>query len=139
MNPPRSAREYVRSEHRALVETTVDCADAVAAGWDGEATADRSRVVPPLEAALRRSGVVDALPAVIAGAVEAAGFSLAARPVAGPPYVAMTSQGPLLRATVPEGRLVVTLAVFEIERGEPTRYRRAGETPETVVRAVFRT
>ena len=135
-----AAREHVLAEHADLVRRVVDCADAVAAGWDGDSTADRERVVPPLRATLDRAGVLDGLPAVLVGAVRAAGFDLAAPPVAAPPYVAVTSRGPVLRATVGDRRLVATLAVFGIDRdaGVGVRYRRTGRTPEDVVRASFR-
>ena len=133
-----AAREHVLAEHAAVVETVVDCADAVAAGWDGDSTPDREAVVPPLRATLDRAGVLDRLPGVLAGAVSAAGHDLAAPPVAAPPYVAVASRGPVLRATVGDRRLVVTLAVFGIDRdgtggGDGVRYRRTGETPDEVV------
>ena len=135
-----AAREHVLAEHAAVVETVVDCADAVAAGWEGDSTADREAVVPPLRATLDRAGVLDRLPAVLAGAVRAAGFDLAAPPVAAPPYVALMSRGPLLRATVGDRRLVVALAVFGIDRdgADGARYRRTGGTPEAVVEVDLR-
>ena len=133
-----AAREHVLAEHADLVGTVIDCADAVAAGWDGGSTAERRKVVPPLRAALDRSGATDRLPGLLAGAVRAAGFDLAAPPVAAPPYVAATSRGPVCRATVGSGRMVVTLAVFGIERGDRVRYRRIGGTPGEVVRVAFK-
>jgi hypothetical protein len=54
-----------------------------------------------------------------------------------PPYLAVTSRGPVLRATLPEGRLVVVVGVFTVERHGQRRYVRAGETPETVLRVEF--
>jgi hypothetical protein len=54
---------------------------------------------------------------VRAAAAAAAGGQLQAEPVAAPPYVAVTSVGPVLRATLPGGRLVVTVRVFAVERG----------------------
>jgi hypothetical protein len=118
-------REHLREERGDCLSTVDRCADAVAAGWDGPATTDREAVVPPMTAALRRTGVHDEFPAVLADAVAAAGETLRARPVAAPPYVVVTSVGPVLRATLDDARLVVTLAAFGVDRGEgPPRYSR---------------
>jgi hypothetical protein len=120
-----TVHEYLHREHAAVLRAAAECADAVAARWDAETKTDRSAVVPPLRAALRESGVHDRLPTVLAGAVSAVGEQLQARPVAGPPYVVVTSVGPVLRATLAERRLVVTLELFTVEHdgGDP-RYAR---------------
>ena len=140
------AREYVLDSHADIVETVLQCADAVASNWelapsayDGRATTDPSEVADPLRAELEASGAWARLPDVLAGAVRAAGYSLSASPVADPPYVAATSLGPMLRATVSDGRLVVLLQVFEIERadGDRTLYVRGSETPTDVVKVTF--
>lgn len=126
---PERVERYVRDRHADLLESTGAAADEVAAGWDGDWTADRSAVVGPLESALRERDLLDRFPAVLAGAVHAAGFDLPATPVAAPPYVTVTSRGPVLRATVAEGRLVVALAAFEVERDGGVRYVRATGDP----------
>ena len=141
------AREYVLDFHADIVETVLQCADAVADGWDdtctpddnGRATTDPGDVADPLRAELEASGAWARLPDVLAGAVRAAGYSLSASPVADPPYVAATSCGPMLRATVSDGRLVVLLQVFEIERadGDRTLYVRGSGTPTDVVNVTF--
>jgi hypothetical protein len=46
--------------------------------------------------------------------------------------VTVTSRGPVLRATLPEDRLVVRIAVFAVER-DPVRYVRRGRRPEEVL------
>lgn len=133
MSDAELVRNYLHGDHADLLATVEQCADAVAAGWDGETTTDRSAVVPPLEAALRRSGVFDRLPAVLVGAVSAVGDRLRAQPVAGPPYVVVTSVGPVLRATLADRRLVVTLGVFTVRRdGDGPRYARRPKDAEPV-------
>jgi len=128
-----AVREYLLSERRSWVETVCDCATATAAGWDGDATADRERVVPPFRAALDRAGVLAAAPDVLTGCVAAAGTTLAADPVAGPPYVVVTGEGLLLRATL-DARLLVHVRTFALRRGpDGPRYVRVGETPEAAV------
>ncbi|MFD1645788.1 hypothetical protein [Haloarchaeobius litoreus] len=129
----RRARGHVLDEHAALLTRLGDCADRVAAAWETPPT-DRAAVVEPLRAVLTESGALDALPGLLGGAVEAAGYELQASPVAAPPYVAVTSIGPVCRATVADGRLVVTFELFELDRSgvEPTYHRRDCPPEESV-------
>ncbi|MFB6169669.1 MAG: hypothetical protein ABEJ06_00835 [Haloarculaceae archaeon] len=134
------AREYVLNEHPALVLRVIECADAVAAGWDGDATTDPDAVADRLETVLEHAGVVRRLPGVLEGAVEAVDGRLRASPVPAAPYVVVTSRGPVLRATTDRGRLVVTVAVFDVERaaGGGARYVRSAETPGEAVDVALR-
>jgi hypothetical protein len=138
--PATAAERRVRADHAALLDGVAACADAVASSWpewtpsgptDGStadrATTTRDRVVPPLRTLLAERGLLDACRATLADALDATGTELPATPVAAPPYVAVTSVGPVLRATLPAGRLVLTLGVFEVERaadGPPAYVRR---------------
>jgi hypothetical protein len=127
---PVAAREYVEGEHAAIVDAVADCADEVAASWDGDSTTDASQVSERLEAALTETGVLDALPGVLHGAVDAAGGEMQAEPVAAPPYVVVTSRGPVLRATLPQGRLVARFVMFRVT--DDGRYERAPPDASTV-------
>jgi hypothetical protein len=136
-----AVRGYLLAEHEDLLRVAGDCADAVAAGWDGSSTTERSAVAGPLEATLRRAGVLAQLPTVLAGAVDAAGGRLRAQPVSAPPYVVVTSTGPVLRATLDSGRLVVSIRLFDVERGEagePNRYVRTSGAVDDAVSVEFR-
>lgn len=141
---PSLVESHLLAEHTAIVDRVGDCADTVVAGWDGEGTTNREEVTGPLESTLRRAGVLDRLPAVLADAVDVAGYRLRARPVPAPPYVVVTSTGPVLRATLADGRLVVSLRVFSVERAETPegggrrRYVRGPRTPASVVDVAFR-
>jgi hypothetical protein len=136
---PAHVRRHLREEHGELLTAVDRCADAVAAGWEALATTDREAVVPPMAATLGRAGVHDRFPGVLAGAVEAAGGTLRARPVAAPPYVVVTSVGPVLRATLDDARLVVTLATFGVDRGEgPPRYSRLADPLAETLSVEFR-
>lgn len=73
----------------------------------------------PLRSALADAGVLDRCPAVLAALVDAAGFELPFEPAAAPPYVVVTSEGLLLRATVATGRLVVAVRAVEVRRRRP--------------------
>lgn len=130
----------------AGVGESADAAAAAAAAVAGTDPADAAaaapgRVVedgPALAAALRSQladrGVLAELPGVLVAAVDAAGGSLPAdRVVAAPPYVAVTSRGPVLRATLDDGRLVVELLAFRLT-GENGYERRADVAVDASVR-----
>ncbi len=121
-DPATAAAAYVRSEHAALIEQVGACADAVAT--KAGPFRDGRRVATVLEATLRDRGLLDRLVPVLRGALEAAGLTPVATPVAGPPYVVVTSRGPLCRASTSTGRLVVSIRVFDVERGDRIRYVR---------------
>lgn len=132
-----AARAAVLDRHRDAIEATIDCADAVAAEWDGPATTDRSAVVGPFEARLARAGLVERYRSVLIDAVDATGARSSRNPVAAPPYVTVASVGPVLRATLPIGRLVIAVEVFAVER-DPTRYVRRGRGVESVLTVSLR-
>lgn len=115
--PELAVRRRVLEAHNGVVEDVVACAASVAGAWDGDATSERAALVDPLEQRLRETGVLADLPTVLTAAVDAAGGELSATPVAAPPYVVVTSTGPLLRATIDRGRLVVAFRTFAVERG----------------------
>ncbi|WP_255198457.1 hypothetical protein [Halorarius litoreus] len=125
-------RDHLLGERRAWVERVLDCADAVADSWPDERVSDRERVVTPFRAALDRTGVLAAAPTVLDECVTAAGGQLRAQPVASPPYVVVTSEGLVLRATLDDGRLVVRVRAFEVGR-DPVGYRRGAQPPEDAV------
>lgn len=122
-----AVRARLLGAHRQALERALSCADAVAAGWDGETTSERDDVVGPYRVVLRRAGALDPLVEALVEAVEHAGFELAATPVPDVPYLAVTSRGVVLRGTVSTGRIVVTLVAFEIEP-----YRRGPPLPEAL-------
>lgn len=110
-----AVRDRLLEAHRPTFERALSCADAVAAGWDGETTTDRAAVVDPYRATLRRAELLDPLVAALTDAVALAGAELAARPVPDVPYLAVTSRGVVLRGPTTEGRVVVTLRAFEVD------------------------
>lgn len=123
----------LREAHRPLLERVGDAADATAAGFETTfegrpATSEPERITGPLRTILDRAGVLAGLPDVLSDLVGTAGETMAAPPVAAPPYVVVTSRGPVLRATLPAGRLVVSLRVFEPRRTDAgIRYVRSSD------------
>jgi hypothetical protein len=121
--PVRAVRRRIADEWRPVVASIGDCADQVAAPWDTARTTEPDHVVVPLRATLEASGVLDQLPRLLVDVVDAAGFELTAPPVPAPPYVVVTSRGPVLRATIDPGRLVIRFDAFEIVRDPVPAYR----------------
>ncbi|WP_312909268.1 hypothetical protein [Natronosalvus caseinilyticus] len=118
----RAIERRLCDEHGGVLRRLEACADAVSQAWPAETVTERAAVVDPLRAELEASGLLQAFPPLLDDLVESAGYALPARPVAAPPYVVVTSRGPLLRATVEPGRLVVRLDVFGLEREREYEY-----------------
>jgi len=136
-----AVRDHLLADRREFVERVLACGRAVAAGWeasgdpsggDRATTADRDRVVPPFRAALDRARLLDRAPGILRECVAVAGADLQADAVAAPPYVVVTTTGLVLRATLPDGRLVVRIEPFAVSR-DPVRYRLAAPEPEPAV------
>lgn len=126
--PIRNVRRRIHDDYAGVVAEIDRCADAVADAREAVEPNDREPPRDGLRAALEATGVLATLPEVLAAAVDAAGEELRARPVPAPPYVVVTSRGPMLRATIDSGRLVIRFDVFEVDRetpaGSPPTYRR---------------
>ena len=131
-HPVRDARRRIRTDHASIVDGIDACADAVAASWEPTRMTDSEAVADGLHRTLADAGVLEALPDVLVDAVAATGYELRASPVPAPPYVVVTSRGPMLRATIDPGRLVIRFDAFEVVRdpepGRPPAYRRLDET-----------
>lgn len=146
-DPATAAREQLLATHADTIDATLAAADAVAAEWprldDGRpATADSDALVRALRAALDERGLLETYPGTLAAAVDAAGYALPATPVPAPPYVVVTSTGPVLRGTVEAGRLVVRIDCFEVVRnpaGIPASvaYARAGLSAAAALSVAF--
>lgn len=118
---------YLEDNHGGTLSAVSECADATVAQWDGQVTSDPSMITDPLEACIERSGTGPQLLAILQSGVRMAGYSLAADPVPAPPYLTITSLGPVLRGPVPDGRLVISIELFEIRDGTTRTYHRTEE------------
>ena len=127
MTDPDAVRRQLLAAHRPALERALACADAVAAGWDGDATADP--VAADYRAALEAADALEPLVAALADAVAYAGGDLPAAPVADVPYLAVAGRGVVLRGPLAGGgRVVATLAAFEVDP-----YRRGPDLPKALV------
>jgi hypothetical protein len=120
-DPAIVVRDRVRTEHGEFLNAVAAAGRVTADAWEDAHAPSRAAVVDPFERVLRETGTLDAAPAVLAAAVDAAGGHLQADPVPSPPYVAVTAEGVVLRATTDVGRVVVTVAPFAVAR-DPVRY-----------------
>lgn len=129
--PVRDVRRRIQTEHGQVVSAIDDCANCVASPWDTSRTTNREAVIDPFRTALAERDLLEQLARVLADVVDAAGYDLPETPVPAPPYVVVTSRGPLLRATIGPGRLVIRFDAFEVIRdstpnGAATYRRRDG-------------
>jgi len=125
-------RRRVLRDHEETLASVLVAADVVAADWETDRTTRRSAVSEPLESELRRRNLEGPLLEVLATAVTAVDRELPAEPVPAPPYLTVNGRGPLLRATVDGGRVLVAIAAFTVER-DPVRYVRSGDRPADVL------
>lgn len=145
--PAAAARNRLLASHADTIAEVLAAADAIAADWqrlDGgrPATADSDALVRSLRAELDECGVLGTLPSVLADAVDATGYTLPTTPVPAPPYVVVTSTGPVLRGTVDDGRLVVGIDCFEVIRepaglSVPVVYARTESSPAGALSVSF--
>lgn len=120
---PRTIRTELVEAHGATLAATVDAARAVVVGWDGDAVGDPDRITAFLEGELRDRGLATDLLALLHTGADVLDTEVQGDPVAAPPYLAVTGRGPVVRATLGDGRrLVVVVSLFAVER-DPTRYR----------------
>jgi hypothetical protein len=119
----RRVRERVLAEHRDTVTGVVGAGTSVAATVETWPVTDPDRLRDPLEQELEDRDLLDPLLGVLDTAVGTLDTRLRGDPVAAPPYLVVTSRGPLCRATLADSsRLVVELSLFAVER-RPRRYR----------------
>ena len=125
--PAARVRRRLRERHAETLARVGRVADAVAAEWATPPT-ERTAVTDPFERRLTgedRAGLLGMLET----GVDALGESLSADPVPAPPYLVVAAIGPVLRATLPDCRLVVELRAFTVSRTSdgPATYRRGDD------------
>lgn len=129
---PAAIVRAVLASQGEVIEATIAAGQAVAARTNGR-PADPSAFRTELKTALRARDVLTRLPDVLGTAAAAIDTPIAGNPVPAPPYVAVTSRGPLCRGTLADNRrLVITVALFVIERS-PRRYRFRDPSPESAL------
>lgn len=110
-DPGPVVEPFVRETFPDVVAALEDAVAGATTNWPPDGVTDSQRVRADLRTALQVSGVRDRLPQVLTAIVDELDASMRATPVAAPPYVVVTSEGVLLRATIDDGRLVVQFQV----------------------------
>ena len=132
MTPVESdVRSRILETHQTTIEEVVNAGQTVADSWPDSTITDATVIKMPLEHVLRRAGLTDQLIALLGDAIRSTGKATSAHPVPAPPYLVVTSTGPICRATLSaDKRLVIELVLFAVDRN-PTRYRFLDPDPAT--------
>lgn len=114
------------ADHSQTIEAVIDAAETVAT--DGPYT-EPARLRDSLTAELQARGLQEPILGLLGTAADAAGAQIQGAPIPAPPYLSVTSRGPVCRGTLADGqRLVVELVAFAVER-QPRRYVFADPAP----------
>ena len=121
MDRAQVVETHVRETFSGTLTAIETAVQEATTGWPPGGVTDASRVRRDIRRALAESGFHRSLPRILESAIGELDASIPARPVAAPPYVVVTSEGVLLRATLADARLVIRIQVVAEEAG---RYRR---------------
>jgi hypothetical protein len=129
-DPAAEVRERVRSEFGGMLADLVDAGRGIAASWEEDAVRSGEMISAPLEEAIHERGLAEGLLESLVAGAATLDSDVQGRPVPAPPYLVVTSRGPLCRGTLADGRrLVVAFVLFEVDR-RPRRYRFLDPRPE---------
>ena len=96
-------RAAIADAHRETLAAVVDAGRTVARTWSDETVSEADAVADPLERELRERGLAADLLATLDTGAASVGESIRGSPVPAPPYLAVTSRGPVCRATLSGG------------------------------------
>jgi hypothetical protein len=134
----RQVRRRILADHRETVAAVLDTGAAVASGIEGWPVTDAEQIRQPLDTRLRERDLLGPVLALLATGADALDAEIQGQPVTAPPYLVVTSRGPLCRGTLTDGRrLVVELGLFAVER-RPRRYRFRDPTVEECLQVTLR-
>ena len=126
-------RTRLREAHRETLQSVIDAGRSVATAWPTDVVQESGAVTEPLEHLLRERGLAEDLIEMLQTGTAAMDETVQGRPIPAPPYLVITSRGPVCRGTVSDGRrLVVVLELFAVRRA-PTRYQFRDPTPEDLL------
>jgi hypothetical protein len=126
----RHVRRRILDEHRDTVAAVVEAGAVVASGVDDWPVTDGDQIRRPLDAVLGDRGLDSPLLGLLGTGADALETEIEGQPVAAPPYLVVTSRGPLCRGTLADGeRLVVELSLFAVTP-RPRRYHFRDPTVE---------
>ncbi len=128
----------VLETHHETIADLCGAGRAVAASWQDVTVTDATQVTEPLARQFEETALPERLLDVLETAVEATSTQMQGRPVPAPPYLVVTSRGPVCRVTLDDGRrLVLLFELFAVER-RPREYRFRNPSPSTCLRVRIR-
>lgn len=120
------ASAAILSDHGRTIEAVIDVAEAVCGA---EPSTDPARLRRAVAEQLQARELPERVLAMLGTAADAAGVQIQGAPIPAPPYLTVTSRGPVCRGTLAGGgRLVVELVAFGVEQ-RPRRYVFTDSTP----------
>lgn len=126
----RQIEGRVLATHRGTIADVCEAGRAVAASWPTPTVSGSDRVTEPLARQIDDAGLPEALLGVLETAVDATDHRMVGTPVPAPPYLVVTSRGPVCRATLDDGqRLVLLFELFAVDR-RPRTYRFRDPSPD---------
>lgn len=131
MTPAESTvRSRVLETHRETLRSLIDAGRGVATAWPGRAVTEAAAVRDPLADALDEQGLGEPLLDALRVGVAALDERPQGRLLPAPPYLVVTSRGPLCRTTMSnDRRLVLLVELFEVDRAASS-YRFVDPTPD---------
>ncbi|MDS0220560.1 hypothetical protein NDI54_04250 [Haloarcula sp. S1AR25-5A] len=131
-------RTRLLEAHPDTLQSVIDAGCSVATAWPAETVQEPGAVTDPLEHLLRKRGLAEDLLGMLQSGTAAIGETVQGRLIPAPPYLVVTSRGPICRGTMSDGRrLVVLLELFAVQR-KPVRYRFRNPTPTELLSVSIR-
>jgi hypothetical protein len=129
-----TVRQEILTTHYETVSAVIDAGRSIETTVDDWPVSDPRVIREPLERLLRDWGLLEPLLEILESVADALDRAIEGKPVTSPPYLAVTSQGPVCRATLSDNRrLIVELVLFDVQR-RPRGYRFRDPEPAECLR-----
>lgn len=137
--PTVQIRDHILETHFDTLSAIIEAGSEVESFWESKTVNKGTAVSGPLKLVLKDRNLVEPLHQILASSTESLEAELVKNTVQDPPYLNITSRGPVLRAPLSTGnRLVITIVLFGVSRSPP-RYRFLNPDPSEALDVQFRT
>ncbi len=131
-------KSRVLDAHRETITAVCDVGRAVTTSWQGSAVTDASRITESIHQQFEETTLPQRLLETLETAADTTDSQMQGSPVPAPPYLVVTSRGPVCRVTLEDGRRVVLLfELFTVDR-RPRAYQFRDPSPSTCLRVRIR-
>lgn len=125
-----TVRQQILTTHSETVSAVIDAGASIESAVDQWPVSDPRLIREPLARLLRDRGLLEPLLEILESVADAVDGAIQGTPVASPPYLAVTSQGPVCRGTLSDDRrLIVEFVLFDVQR-RPRGYRFRSPEPD---------